>query len=85
MKVFLINKFLYPKGGDAVCTIETGNLLRSHGHEVIFWGMRHPDNLQYPNADLFIDNLDGLNKTNYRRRSCIYSLLVGDTQLAILR
>ena len=58
MKVLLINKYLYYKGGDAVCTIEAGNLLRSHGHEVVFWGMNHPDNPEYPNTDLFIDNVD---------------------------
>jgi len=63
MKILLINKFLYYKGGDAVCTIETGNLLRSHGHQVFFWGMHHPENPEYPNADLFVDNLD-LNRSS---------------------
>jgi len=58
MKILLINKFLYYKGGDAVCAIETGNLLRMHGHEVVFWGMDHPDNPKYPDKDLFVDNLD---------------------------
>lgn len=58
MRVLLINKFLYQKGGDAIATLATGDLLRSRGHEVIFWGMRHPSNPPYPNEDLFIDNLD---------------------------
>jgi glycosyltransferase involved in cell wall biosynthesis len=58
MKTLLINKFLYPKGGDAVCTLATGELLRAQGHEAVFWGMSHPDNPVYPNADLFVDNMD---------------------------
>jgi len=58
MKILLINKFLYPKGGDAICTIETGRLLRDHGHEVIFWGMDHPENPEYPHKDLFVNNID---------------------------
>jgi glycosyltransferase involved in cell wall biosynthesis len=58
MKILLINKFLYPKGGDAICALVTGELLRSKGHEVVFWGMQHPTNPGYPHADLFVDNLD---------------------------
>jgi glycosyltransferase involved in cell wall biosynthesis len=58
MKILLINKFLYPRGGDAICTLDTGKLLRAHGHEVVFWGMDHPDNPDYPHKDLFVDNID---------------------------
>jgi glycosyltransferase involved in cell wall biosynthesis len=58
MKILLINKFLYPKGGDAICTLDTGKLLQAHGHEVVFWGMDHPDNPDYHHKDLFVDNID---------------------------
>jgi len=58
MKILLINKFLYMKGGDAVSTIATGNLLRNHGHQVSFWGMEHPKNPPYPYRHLFIPYLD---------------------------
>ena len=58
MKVLLINKFLYPKGGDAICTLATGALLRRYGHAVTFWGMKHPLNPAYPHQDTFIDNMD---------------------------
>lgn len=58
MKILLINKFLYPKGGDAICTLNTGQLLRSKGHEVIFWGMDHPKNAIYPYKESFISHAD---------------------------
>lgn len=58
MKVLLVNKFLFPKGGDAICTLATGELLKTRGHESIFWGMDHPLNPGYPYANLFVDNLD---------------------------
>jgi hypothetical protein len=29
MRILLINKFLYPKGGDAIVTLATGGLLRA--------------------------------------------------------
>jgi len=76
MKVLLINKFLYPKGGDAVCTIETGNLLRSQGHEVAFWGMHHPNNPEYANSDLFVNNLDLNNTVGLRKQLDIAAKLL---------
>ncbi len=54
MKILLINKFLYPKGGDAISTLATGDLLRRNGHEVEFWGMLHPLNPSYTYADHFV-------------------------------
>lgn len=58
MRILQINKFLYPRGGDAICTLVSGELLKQHGHEVIFWGMKHPSNPGYIYEELFIDNLD---------------------------
>ena len=58
MRVLLVNKFLYPKGGDAICTLSTGRLLAEKGHQVSYWGMAHPDNPPYPHANLFVDYVD---------------------------
>lgn len=58
MKILLINKFLYPRGGDAISTLTTGRLLETHGHEVFFWGMAHPANPVYPFAELFVSHVD---------------------------
>ncbi len=61
MKVLLVNKFLYNKGGDAICTLNTGELLLSNGHKVIYWGMDHPSNPDYPHKEFFVSHVD-LNK-----------------------
>jgi len=58
MKVLLINKFLFPKGGDAISTLNTGLLLKSKGHEVAFWGMQHENNETFPNKEYFVNNVD---------------------------
>lgn len=58
MKILLINKFLYPKGGDAISTLTTGGLLKSKGHEVYFWGMKDSRNADFENSDLFIEHID---------------------------
>lgn len=58
MKILLINKFLYPRGGDALCTLDTGRLLARKGHEVFYWGMSHPSNPSYRNSDLHVTHVD---------------------------
>jgi len=58
MKILLVNKFLYPKGGDAISTINTGKLLSSKGHKVIFWGMKHPKNPNYSYKEVFVSYVD---------------------------
>ena len=34
MKVLLVNKFLYPKGGSETYVLKLGQILRDRGHEV---------------------------------------------------
>ncbi|MFH1957599.1 MAG: glycosyltransferase family 4 protein [bacterium] len=58
MKVLLINKFLYPKGGDAIVTFNTGKLLKEKGHKVAYWGMRHEKNLEFKYEVFFVDKVD---------------------------
>jgi len=58
MKILLINKYLFPKGGDAISTLNTGKLLTTKGHKVIFWGMDHPLNPPYPYEDNFVSYID---------------------------
>ena len=58
MNILLINKFFFPKGGDAIVTLDTGKVLQSKGHKVVFWGMDHPDNPEYQYENLFVDYVD---------------------------
>ncbi|MDR2496145.1 MAG: glycosyltransferase [Tannerellaceae bacterium] len=45
MRVLLVNKFYYPRGGDCNVTLATERLLKAKGHEAAVFGMRHPQNL----------------------------------------
>lgn len=68
MKILLVNKFLYPKGGDAICTLSTGELLSMRGHEVAYWGMSYPSNPNYPYKDYFVDNVDFNSKNSLAKQ-----------------
>ncbi len=45
MKVLVVNKFLYPKGGVETYIFQLGRLLESHGHEVQYFGLRDERNI----------------------------------------
>jgi len=66
MKILLVNKFLYPRGGDAISTLETGKLLTKNGHEIVFWGMEHPSNEKFPFEEFFVSYVD------YNKKSGIW-------------
>lgn len=44
MKILMVNKFLYPKGGAEIYFLQLGARLTALGHEVEYFGMAHPDN-----------------------------------------
>ena len=58
MKILLINKFLYHRGGDCTYTFSLSNLLRSKGHDVYYWGMKHPKNYDFEDEKYFPDHID---------------------------
>lgn len=45
MKVLLVNKFLYPKGGAETYVFKLGEALEDHGHEVQYFGLRDDRNI----------------------------------------
>jgi len=58
MKILLINKFLYPAGGDAISTLAAAGLLSSRGHKTVLWGMDHPSNMPLPHREHLISHVD---------------------------
>lgn len=45
MRILLVNKFYYPRGGDCMVVINTEQLLRAQGHEVAVYAMQYHENL----------------------------------------
>jgi glycosyltransferase involved in cell wall biosynthesis len=46
MKVILVNKFYYRRGGDCIYMMELERLLKSKGHDVAIFAMDYPENQQ---------------------------------------
>jgi glycosyltransferase involved in cell wall biosynthesis len=53
MRVLQVNKFLYGSAGAETVMFRTADLLRSHGHEVSFFGMQDPRNVPCAESEYF--------------------------------
>lgn len=58
MRVLLVNKFLYPKGGAETYLLSLGRILEEHGHEVQYFGLRNPKNTVGNHVDALVDDMD---------------------------
>jgi glycosyltransferase involved in cell wall biosynthesis len=53
MRILHVNKFLYRRGGAEAYMLDLAELQSGNGHEVVFFGMQHPENPSLPFADAF--------------------------------
>ncbi len=58
MKILMIDKFYFVKGGVERYLFELKKLLEKRGHEVIPFSMLHPDNQPTPYSSYFVDHMD---------------------------
>lgn len=58
MKVLLVNKFFYLRGGDTRVFFSRAKLLKKNGHDVSFFSMLSRDNPDTPYSDYFVSNID---------------------------
>lgn len=58
MKVLMINKFYYIKGGSETYYFSLKKLLEEKGHQVIDFSMKNEKNFESPYSDYFVDEVD---------------------------
>lgn len=58
MKILLVNKFLYPKGGSETYIFKLGEILRNNGHEVWFFGLENEKNTVGNGVDSYVSDID---------------------------
>jgi len=67
MRILLVNKFHYIKGGSETYYFSLKELLEEHGHEVIEFSMKDPRNLPSGYSKYFVENID------YNKEHSLYS------------
>jgi glycosyltransferase involved in cell wall biosynthesis len=58
MNILLINKYHYYRAGPETVYLTTAELLKRHGHNVIFFSMDHPENLPCETSEYFVPHVD---------------------------
>lgn len=58
MKILLVNKFLYPKGGSETYIFKLGDVLKKHGHIVEYFGLENEKNIVTNSADSYVSHID---------------------------
>ena len=58
MKILLVNKFLYPKGGSETYIFKLGDVLKKHGHSVEYFGLENEKNIVSNSAESYASHLD---------------------------
>lgn len=62
MKILMVNKFLYPRGGAETYFLKLGKYFECHGHEVSYFGMYDKKNTVGNSYNLYALNKDFRNK-----------------------
>ncbi len=58
MKILMINKFLYPKGGAETYVFKLGKILESYGHNVQYFGLDNEKNIVGNEANAYVSYVD---------------------------
>lgn len=58
MKILLVNKFLYPKGGSETYIFKLCDILNKNGHEVQFFGLENEKNTVGNTAGSYVSDID---------------------------
>ena len=65
MKILLVNKFHYMKGGAERYYFTLAQALKNVGHEVIFFSMKHEKNFKCDQEKYFVENREYVGKTSF--------------------
>lgn len=73
MKILLVNKFHWLKGGSEKYYFELAELLKEHGHEVAFFSMKDEKNITTGDKEYFVDKIDLNTGSKLKAFDVIYS------------
>lgn len=73
MRILLVNKFHYLRGGSEKYYFELAKLLKSHGHTVAFFSMQNENNIKTGDREYFVDEIDMNTGSKFEALNVIYS------------
>jgi len=72
MRILQVNKFFYLKGGPERYMFSVAELLKSKGHEVAFFSMKHENNASCEWNRYFVENIDYIKEHGIKEKITIF-------------
>lgn len=69
MKILLVNKYFFLRGGSEASFFEEAALLEKRGHRVVHFAMAHPRNLHSPFSSYFVSRVDFEGSASWLRKA----------------
>lgn len=73
MRILLVNKFHYLRGGSEKYYFELATLMKNHGHTVAFFSMKNENNITTGDKEYFVDEIDMNTGSKLEALNVIYS------------
>ena len=73
MRILLVNKFHYLKGGSEKYYFELANLLKEKGHQIAFFSMKNEKNIKTGEKEYFVNEIDLNTGSKLKALDVIYS------------
>ena len=73
MRILLVNKFHYLRGGSEKYYFELAQLLKNKGHTVGFFSMKHEENITTGDPEYFVEEIDLNTGSKLKALDVIYS------------
>ena len=73
MRILMVNKFHYLKGGSEKYYFDLAKLLRENGHDVAFFSMKNEKNMTTGNKEYFVEEIDLNSNNKLKALEVIYS------------
>jgi glycosyltransferase involved in cell wall biosynthesis len=69
MKILLVNKYFFPRGGSEASFFEEAAILEKRGHKVVHFAMAHPRNNDSPYSSYFVSRVEFEDSTSWLQKA----------------
>lgn len=77
MKILIVNKFLYPRGGSEIYALNMKDMLEQHGHEVKYYAMKYSLNLSCDENSYFAEEVSFSSNSYFKKAKAAARVLWG--------
>ena len=75
MKILIVNKFLYPKGGSETYIFKLGHCLKEKGNDVQYFGMDHDERCVGNDVNEYVSHIDFHSDSFFKKAKNVFKVI----------